>query len=267
LGRRLTRKEIKRKDPVTEALENFWQYFVENRRFLLMTVTGVLVVIVLVVVGQRIYESSVTASSQAVEKAGELYWKITMGEDEAAPADEAAAPDVTPEKAAESKKKKELNELQELSDEFSPSGFSGAVVNYYRGITLRDSGNPEEAIATLQKTLAADPEPELAMVVRLALAETYRKQGNYDDALKLYDEVAAFEPTNFPKDMVALQKSVCMEEAGRMKEAYDVMLDLQKSYEDKRKDNPQFASPLETQVRTRIGLLKARLKAQGVEIS
>ncbi|MBN2430035.1 MAG: tetratricopeptide repeat protein [Acidobacteria bacterium] len=269
MGRRLTRKEIKRKDPVTEALENFWQYFVANRRFLLMTITGVLIVLVLVIVGQRIYDNSVTTSSQAVEQAGKLYWQIAFADEETAAdtGDETDPASVTPENAPDKSQRKNMKELQELADEFSPSGFTGTLVNYYKGISLRDTGNPEEAAQTLEATLAGNPDPEMALVVRLALAETYRRQGKYDEALKQFEQARQVETTNFPPDMILLQKSVCLEEAGRRKEAYDVMKTLRESYEEKRKENPQFASPLESQVRLRISLLEARLKADGVDLS
>lgn len=268
MGRRLTRKEIKRKDPVTEALESFWQYFVENRRSLLITITGVLIVLVLVIVGQRIYQNSVTASSQAVEEAGKLYWQTAFATEDAADDGTETDPDsVTPENAPNKTRKKNLQELQALADEHSPSGFTGTLVNYYKGITLRDTGNPEEAAQTLAATLAGDPKPDMALVVRLALAETLRKKGEYEAALQQYEQAMQVDATNFPKDMILMQKSICLEEAGRRKEAYEVMKELRESYEKKRQENPQFASPLETQVRSRIGLLEARLKADGVDLS
>ena len=97
----------------------------------------------------------------------------------------------------------------------------------------------------------------------MALAETYRKQGNYIQALELYDQLLSRPDLTFPYEMIYISKSICQEEAGRLQEAYDLMVEVEQSFEDRRAENPAWASPMETEVKNRKQILKVKLVSQG----
>jgi len=271
VGRRLTRKEIKKKDPITETLESLWAYFVENRKNVLVVLSCMLIIFVIALVGMKIYENQKISMMEAVDKASTLRRDMLMSlpvTDGDSPTDsQTSKADKKAVRDAQAKKKKALEELKELAGEYGSSGFGGTMISYYEGVSLRDFGQFPESEEVLKTILQEDRSPDFLEVTRMALAETYRTQGKYAEALKLYDELLGSGSSFMPSEVYHFNKALCLEESGKIAEAYELLKTVHEGFSKKREENPQYMSPLESDIKNRMEILKAKWESDRVQVS
>ncbi len=92
------------------------------------------------------------------------------------------------------------------------------VVLQVRGRACRDAGNVQEAIAALEKALAARPDPVMTRSIHEDLARLYEQNGEADQALRVWQHLEAA----FPKDR-SVQEDVArlLQQGGRFDEALE----------------------------------------------
>jgi tetratricopeptide (TPR) repeat protein len=247
VGRRLTRKEIKKKDPITETLVGVWTWMVDNRRMALAVVGVVLGAVVLYMVGSMWYGRSQSTRSLAMQKALEIY-------------DAKVDPSVKPPQenvypTSQAKFSAALKSFQEIE---SGEGASrdGQMASYYKAACLRELGRVAEAEGALAKLLPEVEDKRQLQVIQLALAETYRAGGKYDDALRTLDQLEKAENPAFSTEALAYTRALCLEEKGKYKDALNLLQGTQTRIEEKKRANQQYYTPYENAIAQRIESLR-----------
>jgi predicted negative regulator of RcsB-dependent stress response len=167
----------------------------------------------------------------------------------------APAEGVYPSEAAKSEAA--LKAFAKVEQEFG-SAAEGRQAAYYKGVCQRELGRPADAEKTFRSLLPDGDDPFFTQVVKLALAETLRVQGKHDEALRLLDEVGKIPTAAISSESVAYAKSICLEEKGSVKEAYEILKATKASLDERRKSEEYF-SPYESAITSRMEILKARL--------
>ena len=257
MGRRLTRKEIKKKDPVTEALEDIWSFYVENRRMVLIVITIAVAVIAVYMVGSNMYRRSVAERSLAMKNAMEIFnakidTKVKKAQNGVYP-------------TLRAKYKDALKAFEKLEKDYGSSS-TGKRASFYKAICLRELGKAKEAESILRKLYESSDDKEFKQLVGLALAETLRVEGKYDEALKLYDSFVKESAYIVPPEALKYFKAICLDEMGKYKEAYEV---LKKTEEIlmKRKAEEQYYSSFENNINKLLQRVKSRAEANGIKLS
>ncbi len=258
MGRRLTRKEIKKKDPITESLEQMWTYYQDNKRLILMALTVVLAVVVVVMVGRMLYTRSVNSRAISIHNAMKIY--------DAQVDPKQTTPKEGVYKSETDKYKAALAEFEKLADEYG-SSHTGQIATYYKGICLRTLGKLADSETTLKGVLDETDDSEFRQVVQMALAETYRDQAKYKEADTIYDELLKSEHLLLPRETVVYAKSINVAESGNVPAAIKL---LQRAYDDiqaKKKEDAQYYTPLEKSIKDRLDLLKAKASLSASQAS
>jgi len=249
VGKRLTRKEIKKKDPITEALQKFWTLCLENRRYLVIGLSVILGAIILVMLGTLWYNRSQSSRATAMQEARDIY-NARVDTALAAPQD-----GVYPSEAA--KHEAALKAFENVERNYG-SAQEGRLASYYKGVCQRELGRTADAEKTFRALLQSVDDPFMTQVVKLALAETLRVQRKYDEALPILNELSQNPTPAVTSESIAYTKALCLEEKGSLKEAYEV-LKAAKAVLDEKGKSEDFFSPYESVISSRIEVLKARL--------
>jgi len=249
VGKRLTRKEIKKKDPITEALQKFWALCLENRRYLVIGLSVILGAIIVVMLGTLWYNRSQSSRATALQEAREIY-NARVDTTLKAPQDGAYPSETAKYEAA-------LKAFQSVEQNYG-SAQEGLLATYYKGVCQRELGRAADAEKTFRAVLQDADDPFMAQVVKLALAETLRVQRKYDEALPLLNELSQATNPAVTSESVAYTKALCLEEKGSFKEAYDVLKAAKAALDEKGKSG-DYVSPYESVISSRIDFLKARL--------
>jgi len=251
VGRRLTRKEIKKRDPITETLVGVWTWMVENRRAALTVVGIVLGAVVLYYVGTLWYGRSQSTRTLAMQKALEVY------DGRVDPAAKEPKDNVFP--TAQAKFSAALKSFQEIESSEGSSA-EGLMATYYKAACLRELGRVAEAEAALTKILPEVDDKRQLQVVQLALAETYRAGGKYDDALRTLDQLEKAENPAFSTEAIAYTRALCLEEKGKFQDALNLLKNTQTRIEEKKRSNQQYYSPYENAITQRIESLRVLIQ-------
>jgi predicted negative regulator of RcsB-dependent stress response len=248
VGRRLTRKEIKKKDPITESLVGVWTWMVENRRVALIAIGIVLGAVVLYYVGSMWHSRSQSTRSLAMQKALEVY------DGRVDPSAKEPKDNVFP--TAQAKFSAALKTFQEIESSEGKSA-DGVLATYYKAACLRELGRVAEAEAALTQILPEVDDQHQLQVVQMALAETYRAGGKYDDALRMLDQLEKAENPAFSTEAIAYTRALCLEEKGKYQDALNLLQNTRTRIEEKKRSDPQYYTPYENAIIQRIESLRA----------
>ena len=100
------------------------------------------------------------------------------------------------------------------------------------GRALLAGNRPELSLMVFQQLLAAEPDSTLVLSARLAIAESYREQGDLIEAARQYLRYEIDFPGADGLETVLWQAGQCLENAGRTVEAGYVYQRLIKRYPD-----------------------------------
>ncbi len=257
MGRRLTRKEIKKKDPITETLVGVWTWMMDNRRTALTAVGIVLGAVVLYYIGSTWYSRSQSTRSLAMQKALEIY-DGTVDASAKAPKDNVFPTDQAKFTAA-------LKSFQEIEASEGKSA-DGLLATYYKAACLRELGRVKEAEAALVQLLPEVDDKLQLQVVQMALAETYRAGGKYDDALRTLDQLEKAENSAFSTEALAYTRALCLEEKGQYQDALNLLQSTRTRIEEKKRSNQQYYTPYENAITQQIESLRTRVQ-KGTPVS
>jgi predicted negative regulator of RcsB-dependent stress response len=247
VGRRLTRKEMKKKDPITEMLVGVWTWMVDNRRTALTAVGIVLGAVVLYYVGSMWYSRSQSTRSLAMQKALDVY------DGRVDPSAKEPKDNVFP--TAQAKFSAALKTFQEIESSEGKSA-DGVLATYYKAACLRELGRVAEAETALTQILPEVDDKHQLQVVQMALAETYRAGGKYDDALRTLDQLEKAENPAFSTEAIAYTRALCLEEKGKYQDALNLLQSTRTRIEEKKRSNQQYYTPYENAITQRIESLR-----------
>jgi predicted negative regulator of RcsB-dependent stress response len=164
----MTRHELKEQDEITTSLQRFTEIAVTRKKELISGSIA-LVIIVLAVVGWRIYSSNRNAAAQTLLSAA-----INAYND----------PNV---KVDKDRFSKALTEAQKAHDAY-PGLPAGRIALYYVAVCQEGLGDTAKATANLQQVIQSG-DPNVAGVARFALAGIYKSHGDVQKATDLYKQL------------------------------------------------------------------------------
>ena len=195
----ISRHELK-EDQFKTSIEHF-EDFVKLRYKDILTVAGIVIVVGGLALGLRIYQEQQEA--QANEQLGTALRTYRAYVGTAGQA--SMIPGAQTYTTAREKYKKALEQFQEVIAKHSryPQPKAVAIARYHVGVCRAQLGDHDAAVKTLQEA-ARDSDRDLASLAQFALAGEQLKSGKTDEAVKLYQELAARPTTTVPETSAKL---------------------------------------------------------------
>lgn len=205
-----TRVALKQDQFVTTTSHGL-EWASENRRSVMISAAILLAMILLVVVAAVFYNSRSQAATVAFGNAMQAYQTPLAVPGQPAP------PGVkTYGSAAERAKAANLLFL-EVADKYGMTP-DGKNARYFAGLTEIEAGQISQAEDTLKK-IAAGWNSDLGGLAKLALADLYRSNGRYPEAIDLLNQLAAKPTTTVPAGLARLQLADLYEAQGKSADA------------------------------------------------
>jgi TolA-binding protein len=111
-----------------------------------------------------------------------------------------------------------LTKLKAAADAY-PSTDAGLYARYQQAVTYMTLGNPTQAAACYQQVLDRDSSGIYAQTARLGLAEAQARAGQYDQAIKAFQELSQRKDGPLPVDGILMQLGRTYLDAGKRAEA------------------------------------------------
>lgn len=183
----------------------------ENRRTVMISAGIVLAVIVVIVVGAVIYNSRSDAATVAFGNAMQAYQTPLAVPSQPAP------PGVKTFNTAAERAKAANGMFLQVADQYGATP-DGKNARYFAGLTYIEAGQPQQAEDTLKK-IANGWNSDLAGLAKLSLADLYRSNGRYQEAIDLLNQLAAKPTTTVPAGLAKLQLADLYEAQGKPADA------------------------------------------------
>ncbi len=221
---RLTRQEILKEDKFLTTLEWARDFFLRNRKQLLMGLGG-LGLLLLTLAGIRYYlaQRDETAKDE-LSQALKIYHASVLGATPAfAPSGTSEPSFATPtEKFA-----KALTEFQKVSARHS-SHAAGKIARYYAGLSLRELNRASEAIAILEPL--SREKSDVGVLAQGALGAIYESTGNLPKAAEAYQQIAQSDSVVVPKNESLMHLAQLYEQQGKTAEATKIYQQVVKDF-------------------------------------
>jgi tetratricopeptide (TPR) repeat protein len=111
-----------------------------------------------------------------------------------------------------------LTKLKAAADAY-PSTDAGLYARYQEGATWMALGNPSQAAAAYQQVLDRDGKGIYGQMARLGLAEAQARGGQYDQAIKAFQDLSQRKDGPLPVDGILMQLGRVYLDAGKRAEA------------------------------------------------
>jgi pentatricopeptide repeat protein len=123
-----------------------------------------------------------------------------------------------------------LTKLEAAADAY-PSTDAGLYARYLEGATLMTLGNPAQAVSTYQQVIDRD-NGIYGQMARLGLAEAQARAGQYDQAIKVFQEMSQRKDGPLPVDGILMQLGRTYLDAGKRAEAQQTFNRLVEEFPD-----------------------------------
>lgn len=194
---RLTRQELK-KDGIRDSLEQF-EHFAKERHKEMLAVTGMVLVVVGLAAGLKLYVDRQEAEANTLLGAALKTFGAYVG----TPAANTQGVDTESFPTARQKYQKALEQLRVVTEKF-PRTKAAAIARYHLGVCQADLGDHASAIKTLQEaSLYSDR--NIASLAKLALAGELAQTGKIQEAVKLDQDLADHPTSAVPRATALLQ--------------------------------------------------------------
>ena len=124
-----------------------------------------------------------------------------------------------------------LTKLKVAADAY-PSTDAGLYARYQEGATQMTLGNPSGAATAFQQVVDKGGNDIYAQMARLGLAEAQARSGQYDAAIKTFQELSQRKDGPLPVDGILMQLAKTYLEAGKRAEAQQTFNRLVEEYPD-----------------------------------
>jgi predicted negative regulator of RcsB-dependent stress response len=190
----------------------------ENRRSAITTSAILLLVIIVAVLGAVVYNKRSDASSAAFGAAMQEYQTPLAQPGADMPPGTKTYPSI----AARSNAANAL--FESVADQYgmTPSGHNAL---YFAGLTEIESGQTQQAEATLKK-VASGWDSNLAGLAKFALAQLYRDSGRNDQAIAIYKGLMKKPTTTIPATLAQLQLADVYQAEGNTAQSKQLLADL-----------------------------------------
>lgn len=194
---RLTRHQLKQ-DRLQTTFEEY-EHFAKQHWREIVLVTGILVVVVGLIVGLRMYtsrqEMAINAKLGAAFETFNAHVGVTP-QGSLAPVDLSFG-------STQEKYKKALGQFNEVTQvkgfaRLFPQPKAARIARYYAGLCEADLGDQAAAIKTLQD-VSRDSDSDIAALARFALAGELAKGGKLAEAVKQYQDLADHSTSTVPR--------------------------------------------------------------------
>lgn len=219
----LTRHELKQ-DELRSSVERLDE-FVKRHGREIAAVAGIVIVVVGLTLGLRIYAERREAAASADLGEALRTFNAYVG-----PASGALLPGMETFETQEEKFKKAREKFSAVIEKYSrtPEPKAVAIARYQLGICQAELGEHDAAVKTLEEAARAS-DRNIASLAQFALAGELEKAGKRDEALKIYEQLAANPSTTVPEAMakLALADLYRASDPGRARALYE---DLEKKF-------------------------------------
>ncbi len=140
-----------------------------------------------------------------------------------------------------------LTKLKAAADAY-PSTDAGLYARYQEGATYMALGNATQAAAAYQQVIDRDGNGIYGQMARLGLAEAQARSGQYDQAIKTYQELSQRKDGPLPVDGILMQLARTYRDAGKRTEAQQTFNRIVEEFPD---------SPYTSDARRELDTLKA----------
>ena len=193
---KMTRHELKEQDEITTSIQKFTEV-AYSRKKEIIAAASVLLVVILAVLGWRLYAANRDANAQS-----QLAHAINAFND----------PNL---KTDKERYEKTLAEAQKTHDAY-PSHTAGAIALYYMGLSNDGLGNTPKATENLQQAIQSG-DAQVAGVAKFALAGLYKKHGDNQKAIDLYKQI--YETGGYSKSAAVIELAKLSEATNKMDDA------------------------------------------------
>lgn len=200
-------KAALKKDQFVTTTSHGLEWASENRRSVIVTVSILIAVILVAVLGGVIYNNRSDAASAAFGAAMQDYQTPLAQPGQPAP------PGVKTYASAADRAKAANAQFLAVADKYSMTP-DGKIARYFAGLTYAESGQNQAAEDTLKK-VASGFDSDLAGLAKLSLAQLYRQTGRDAQAVDLYNELAAKPTSTVPNGLPQLQLAELYESQGK----------------------------------------------------
>ena len=140
-----------------------------------------------------------------------------------------------------------LTKLKAAADAY-PSTDAGLYARYQEGATYMALGNATQEAAAYQQVIDRDGNGIYGQMARLGLAEAQARSGQYDQAIKTYQELSQRKDGPLPVDGILMQLARTYRDAGKRTEAQQTFNRIVEEFPD---------SPYTSDARRELDTLKA----------
>ena len=223
-----TRQALK-KDSFVSTTTHGLEWASENRQSVIFTLSAILSLIALVVLGTVIYNARSDSASIAFGAAMQTYQSALTQPGEPVPSGVKTY-------ASGAERAKAANAMfQAVADKYGLTP-DGRNARYFAGLTEIEAGENQQAEDTLKK-VGGGWNKNLAALAKLALAGLYQNTGRDAQAIDLYNQLSAKPTDTVPFGLARLQLADLYASEGKTDEARKVYADL----EDKDSKGPAGA--------------------------
>ena len=124
-----------------------------------------------------------------------------------------------------------LTKLKTAADAY-PTTDAGLYARYQEGATQMTLGNPTGAIAAYQQVIDKGGSAIYAQMARLGMAEAQARSGQFDQAIRTYQDMSQRKDGPLPVDGILMQLAKTYLEAGKRSEAQQTFTRLVDEYPD-----------------------------------
>jgi TolA-binding protein len=140
-----------------------------------------------------------------------------------------------------------LTKLKVAADTY-PSTDAGLYARYQEGVTYMTLGNPAQAAQAYQQVIDRDGNGIYGQMARLGLAEAQARSGQYDQAIKTFQELSQRKDGPLPVDGILMQLARAYRDAGKRTEAQQTFNRIVEEFPD---------SPYNSDAKRELDTLKA----------
>lgn len=212
-----TRHALKH-DQFVDTAAHGLEWASENRTSLIKTGGIVLVAVLAILAAALIYNHRADQASIAFGNAMSVY------QTPIAPPGQQVPPGVKTFTSAAERAKVANQLFVQVADQYGMTP-SGKLARYFAGLTFLDAGQTASAESAL-KDVAGTWDRDLSSLAKLALAQLYRQTGRNQQAIDLYNELAAKPSNTVPAGTAQLQLAELYENMNQPEQAKKIYAQL-----------------------------------------
>lgn len=211
-------KAALKKDQFVTTTTHGLEWASENRRSVITTVSILLAVIVIAVLGGVIYNTRSEAASVAFGEAMQAYQSPLT------PAGTPATPGAKTYATSQDRAKAANTLFLAVADKYGMTP-DGQTARYFAGLSYMEEGQNQAAEDTL-KQVAGSWNSNLAALANFALAQLYRNTGRDPQAIDIYNQLTAKPTTTIPAGLAQLQLADLYTSEGKTADAKKIYASL-----------------------------------------